>query len=681
MGERFGNYEILRKLAAGGMAEVLLAKQKGIGGFERLVCLKRILPHLSGQEEFMKMFQDEARIAANLVHPNIAQIYDISAENGQFFIAMEYVRGEDLRRIYNQEVSRGNCIPFGTAALIVAGAAAALDYAHRHSDLNGAPLDIVHRDVSPQNVLVTFDGHVKLIDFGVAKAAGKLNQTRAGVLKGKYSYMSPEQASGDPVDGRTDIFALGITLYEITCGTRLFKRDNELETLHAVVACQVPPPAQVKPGYDPELERIVLKSLAAEPERRYQTAGEMAQELETYLQRHGHPTSATGLAHYMQDLFAEMLADEGHFGNAPEGALPARAQAPLRALATVSTPADARATAEQDAAPRPAGDEATTVDSPPPEAQAAAPVAPNRRLTPEYTPEEWRVRPVREPTAAGGADARPTTLAGESPTRLPPSAAPRAISSQQSRRRSPLREPRPWSLPTIVALMVIAACGASLWRLAQRPADHASSDGVAKSTPIVPETDGGDANRASPSIAEVPAASAQSAPPQAAPPRAAVPAPRRAKAGQGALDIEAPLPMAVWLGGQYLGETPLAGVPMAAGSFRFKLENKREGLVTWRRSNLARGQRAKLTIEDRRGHVSVRGIPWVWVQRGLHPATESPLEADWLEGEYALTFECPDGRRTEHTLIVEAGRRSGVLVNCVAATLRSEHAVETAPTR
>ena len=293
------------------------ASNTGFGGFERLVCLKCILPHLSAQEDFLKMFQDEARIAANLIHPNIAQIYDIAQEGENYYIAMEYVRGEDLRRIYNQEVSRGTAIPHPIAAQVMMGAAAGLDYAHRQSTLEGEPLGIVHRDVSPQNILVTYDGHVKLIDFGVAKAAGKLISTRSGVLKGKYSYMSPEQASGDPVDGRTDIFAMGITLYEITTGTRLFKRENELETLHAVIACNVTPPSQVLPGYDPQLEAIILKALAYDPDNRYTTAGEMEHALEQYLIEGGFPTSASHLASYMQDLFAEKLADEALFGGPP----------------------------------------------------------------------------------------------------------------------------------------------------------------------------------------------------------------------------------------------------------------------------------------------------------------------------------------------------------------------------
>ena len=283
MGETFGNYELLRRIATGGMAEVFLAKQRGIGGFERLVCIKRILPHLAVQQDFVTMFMDEARIAASLVHPNIAQIYEVGRVDDAHYIAMEYVRGEDLRHVYNEEVARGRAMPAGPAAQIAMGAACGLDHAHRQTTIDGRPLEIVHRDVSPQNVLVTFDGHVKLVDFGVAKAVGKAAETKAGVLKGKYSYMSPEQAAGETVDARTDVFALGVTLYEVTTGQRLFRRDNEIETLHAVIACEVPPPSAVLPGYDPELEAVVVRALAREAAARFQSAGDLAQALERFL--------------------------------------------------------------------------------------------------------------------------------------------------------------------------------------------------------------------------------------------------------------------------------------------------------------------------------------------------------------------------------------------------------------
>ena len=316
--QRLGQYELLRKIAAGGMAEIFLAKQTGISGFERMLVIKRILPHLAENKEFITMFLDEARIAAQLTHPNVVQIYDLGRipsdgpvrHPDSYYIAMEYIHGEDIRKIYNQEVQRSARIPTELAAHIIAQAAGGLDYAHRKVDISGQPLGLVHRDISPQNLLVTYDGHVKIVDFGVAKAANKMAQTRSGVLKGKYSYMSPEQAQGMKIDARTDIFALAVVLYEITCGVRLFKRENELETLHAVIACEVTPPSKIDPGYPAELEKIVMKALAKNPARRYQTAGELARELDEYAQSVSKALTARDVAGYMQDLFADKLAEE-----------------------------------------------------------------------------------------------------------------------------------------------------------------------------------------------------------------------------------------------------------------------------------------------------------------------------------------------------------------------------------
>jgi serine/threonine-protein kinase len=307
--ERLQNYELIRKLASGGMAEVFLAKQTSVGGFERLVCIKCILPHLSEQHDFITMFHDEARIVANFSHPNIAQIIEIGIDDGRAFIAMEYVEGEDLRNLYNLQAKLGEAVPLVYAAHITQSVAAGLDYAHARTDLEGQPLGVVHRDISPQNILISQDGHVKVIDFGVAKAANKVSETRVGVLKGKYAYMSPEQAMGDPIDGRTDVFALAITLYEITTGTRLFKRKNELETLHAVIECEITPPSNIIAGYDPDLEKIILKALTHEPNDRYQSAGEFESALQTYLVSQDYHARPNILADYLQSLQRNNLVD------------------------------------------------------------------------------------------------------------------------------------------------------------------------------------------------------------------------------------------------------------------------------------------------------------------------------------------------------------------------------------
>jgi eukaryotic-like serine/threonine-protein kinase len=235
----YGPYTLLAKLATGGMAQVFLARQT-TDGQERLVVLKRILPHLAENEEFVRMFLQEARVAARLNHPGIAQIYDLGKVKDSYFIAMEYIHGEDFRRIVRQSTAEGRTLPIPLAVRMLIGACEALEFAHAKVDEAGKPLQIVHRDVSPQNLLVTFEGGVKVIDFGIAKAADSANVTRTGVLKGKYSYMSPEQAEGRRVDRRSDVFALGIILYELITQQRLFKRASDLATIQAVLACKVP---------------------------------------------------------------------------------------------------------------------------------------------------------------------------------------------------------------------------------------------------------------------------------------------------------------------------------------------------------------------------------------------------------------------------------------------------------
>jgi serine/threonine-protein kinase len=309
MGIPFGRYQLLKKIASGGMGQVLLAK-KGQDDFEKLVVLKRILPHLVEDEEFFTMFRDEAKITMRLDHPNIARINEFGVEGGVHYIEMEYVAGEDMRRIEKRAAAVGKGIPIGVIIRIIADAAAGLDFAHKARDAKGAPLNLVHRDVSPQNVLVGFDGSVKLIDFGVAKAAGRSQHTATGILKGKFPYMSPEQAQGDELDCRSDVFALGIVLWEQLTGRRLFKGENDLATQRLVRACQVPAPSSVEPSVPTGLDPIALKALAKEPKDRYPDAAELRNALEDFALQNAIPTSASNLSSFMQELYAERIAKE-----------------------------------------------------------------------------------------------------------------------------------------------------------------------------------------------------------------------------------------------------------------------------------------------------------------------------------------------------------------------------------
>lgn len=314
----FGKYRLDKRIATGGMAEIFLAHRHD-APLEPLV-IKRILPHLVKSGEFVSMFLDEARIAARLKHENIVEIHDVGQIDGAYYIAMEYVHGEDIRRIYNRAYKLQRSLPLSHSIRVIADAAEGLGHAHKLADdFSGKPMGVVHRDVSPQNILVTYDGNVKVVDFGIAKAVNKVAQTRAGVLKGKYSYMSPEQALGDPIDHKTDIFALGIILYETTTGTRLFKRHNELATLQAIIKCEFVPPSEALPGYPGDLEAILSKALAKRPEDRYQDARELSKALYRFLEDSGLYVERSIIAEFMRDLFSDRLQEEEGTG---EPALP-----------------------------------------------------------------------------------------------------------------------------------------------------------------------------------------------------------------------------------------------------------------------------------------------------------------------------------------------------------------------
>ncbi len=312
--ESYGDYQLLKKLATGGMAQIYLARQQGMEGFEKFLVVKRILPHLAENDDFIKMFLDEARIAARLNHPNIVQIFNLGAQDDSYFIAMEFIHGEDVRRVWKRADLKAKPIPVPLVARIIMDACGGLDYAHKKVDSQGKPLNIVHRDISPQNILVTFEGGVKVVDFGIAKAADQATVTKSGVLKGKYSYMSPEQASGQKIDRRSDIFALGVVLYELTTGTRLFKRANDIQTLNAVTECEVLPPSEVNPALPKDFDPIVMKALAKRPEDRYQEAILFQAALENWVLQNKFPSSSVQLAGFMQDIYAERLMQEAEEG-------------------------------------------------------------------------------------------------------------------------------------------------------------------------------------------------------------------------------------------------------------------------------------------------------------------------------------------------------------------------------
>ncbi|MFO0722874.1 MAG: serine/threonine-protein kinase [Myxococcota bacterium] len=308
--KRFGRYTLIKKLATGGMAEIWLARQSGVAGFNRFVVIKKILSHLAEEETFRNMFLDEARMSAQLQHPNIVQVYDLGEADETYFIAMEFIMGENLAAIAWRGVKRASPLSPTFAARIMADACKALDYAHRLRGPDGKPLEIVHRDISPQNILVTYEGEVKVVDFGIAKAASKSQHTKTGMLKGKFSYMSPEQCLGNPVDKRSDVFALGIVLYELCTGKRLFKHESELMILEMITKRRITPPSEVAENIPAELEAIILKALEKDVEIRYQSAQDLQIALEDFIRAQSEASSNSDVAEYMRGLFEDKIEEK-----------------------------------------------------------------------------------------------------------------------------------------------------------------------------------------------------------------------------------------------------------------------------------------------------------------------------------------------------------------------------------
>src|SRR5262249_30540348 len=283
--------------------------------------LARNPPHRHRREHdrFAAMSLDEARIAAGINHANVAQVFDLGKDDNTYWIAMEYLHGEPLREVMRRAEERGQRIGPELAARICADAAEGLHAAHELRGKNGQLLGLVHRDVTPHNLFLTYDGYTKVVDFGIAKVADRLSSTRAGTLKGKLAYMSPEQVRGAEVDRTTDIFALGVVLWEVTTNQRLFRMDTDLDTLEKVQACIVPPPSTIVPGYPPELEACVLKALSKRKQDRFQTAREFSRTLQTYLVRSGHFVGPEEVAQFVRTVFADRIQKrEAHLAWAAE---------------------------------------------------------------------------------------------------------------------------------------------------------------------------------------------------------------------------------------------------------------------------------------------------------------------------------------------------------------------------
>jgi eukaryotic-like serine/threonine-protein kinase len=298
-------YRVVEKLESGGMAEVFRAESEGLQGFRKQVAIKRVLPHLSSKKKFIQMFLDEARLSAQLSHSNCVQVFDIGVGDNAYFIVMEFVDGANLKSVVESLRKRNIEFPLECAVFIALEICKGLSYAHELTDSSGEPLHIVHRDISPPNVLLTKFGEIKIVDFGLAKANSQLEKSEPGIIKGKFSYLSPEAAMGQDVDARTDVFAVGIMLWELLAGQRLFLGDTDFQTVKKVQAAVVPDVMTLNKKVPADLQKIIAKSLARDPQQRYTTARELGIELSKFLFRFGTPVSTFDVAKLVINVMKE----------------------------------------------------------------------------------------------------------------------------------------------------------------------------------------------------------------------------------------------------------------------------------------------------------------------------------------------------------------------------------------
>jgi serine/threonine protein kinase len=312
---KLGRYHLIERIAVGGMAELYLAKQDGPSGFEKTVCIKRIRSHLCAQPEFVNMFLNEARLAALLNHPNIVQIYDLGQDGDEYFIAMEYVSGTNMSEAIKRANDTEVYFPILYALKIISLLCEALYHAHTKRDAYQHPLNLVHRDISPHNVLLAFDGSVKLSDFGIAKASTALFETCAGQIKGKLRYMSPEQLAGDELDGRSDVFSLGVMLHECLTGVPLFEGESDMALMKALREDPIYAPSYFNPNLGKDLDAVAMKALDRDVKKRYQSAWEMQRDLDAVLAHMEFVPTSMHLATYMKQLMsAEVAIEDARLG-------------------------------------------------------------------------------------------------------------------------------------------------------------------------------------------------------------------------------------------------------------------------------------------------------------------------------------------------------------------------------
>jgi len=639
---RIGRYRVCYRIAQGGMASVYLAKLDATAGFSKWVALKIIHPNIAAEERFVEMFLDEARLAARLDHPNLCTVFDFGEDDGRYYIAMEYLHGETLGNVARRAWSAQGALPRELGVRLVADAARGLHAAHELKADDGENAHVVHRDVSPENVFVTYSGNAKVVDFGVARSDDQIHErTTTGELKGKLAYMSPEQLHERKVDRRTDVWALGVVLWEVTVGRRLFRRQTDAATVFAITRDPITPPSRLVADYPLDLEAIVLRALERDLTKRYQTAHELCRALEAWLLTSGRHAGVTEVGDFMQALFAEQIAWRDRFLRPAEPvfrdlvaawqsmpARPAPGEEPelpglelgMPVLSAVSRPSPPSPLGPQeppdpepripllddpDATARSLGDVEAS-DVVPLTRRAPLVSVDDRARTRKYRATPVHVAPMRAPAPDVGvtsptlprpprpsdASVGPTPLTVERPTE------PHLITLPPRRSR--------WDVVGyLLGLMVLGALFAHIWF------DQPQAPRAARNVPPVvttprPLAPAARAPVAPPLPARAPVARAPVAPPSAAPapPPAVAPAPARRHRHQdapaddptgltddrnvpGLLRVTASTSAEVFIGSRSIGRTPLDGVPLSPGVYSVRVvapdhTGAREFIVTVR---------------------------------------------------------------------------------------------------
>ena len=585
MGERLGRYTLERKLAVGGMAEVFLARQSGPEGFEKVCVVKRMLPGLAGDPSFVRMFLDEARLAAQLNHPNIAQIFDFGEVSGTYYLAMEYVPGTNLRAIVKANQKRGTYLPVPVAARIVSQAALALDYAHGATTADGASLGLVHRDVSPQNILLGTAGTVKVIDFGVAKAATATHHTRTGLIKGKYAYMSPEQIRAQPLDRRSDVYALGLVLYELLASARAIQGTTDVQIMEAAIRMSFEPIERRRPDLPEGIAQVVRRALQKDRDSRYATAQDMSEALERFITQQGQVVTGADLIRLLVDV----------------------QEAP---------PTSARA---EDSSPSPSGPSSRRM------AVASGPPAAT----------EWPES--SEPTEVAGGGSRATTRAapGQQETRLAPLPAPPNPTTTRDIPMPAMVRPivagiaqflsdGQRRLVAIVGLAIAFGVAAGFWLGGRSGSD---------------EPDPAARTRTGPADLPMP-------PPPAMPPQTQTPSPKPVPE-TGTMAFAAAPAMDVWVDGVLRGKTPLS-VKLPVGAHAVVFREDRLGLNRSTTVALAAGETHKEEWRPAKGTVSIRAVPYADVFVGEKRLGLTPLDpVSLFEGHHQFRFVNKETSRSE----------------------------------